>query len=259
MRLRYRVILPLAAATVFGLSAVVFADPDDRRPLERVKGWHTCEKISFDPLRDTVPACTRLIEDGSLGATGLIEVFLARAHAYIFAMTYRGDDDASEEELWQRVLNDTDRALALARELDPPQPELVEKVLEKRGDARGMTSDLLGALSDYTKALATAGDTAAFLLGSRARVYAAMGRYREAVADISAAIQIAPESGRCNLHNWIFQRGEMHEAAGNIEAAIVDYRNTLKTDASHICARQALDRLSKEKAQQTPRGPGIRR
>lgn len=227
--------LVLAAAFQAGTAA--------ERDVDRDRDWEICRSVSFDPLRDTVPACSRLIDSGGLEPAALIEALSQRVGAYIVALTYKYDDSITNAELWQRALADTERAVILARDLDPPDTATLEEALHDRGDARWMTGDLAGAVEDFSEALATSGDSAAFLLGSRARVHAAMGRYDEAIADMSAAIRIAPVTGRSNLHNWIFQRGELHEAAGDVDAAIADYRRTLETDPEHIAAGRALKRL----------------
>lgn len=201
---------------------------------------HNCTQLSFDPLRFDVPSCSRLIDDPAQGLDVRLEALSARARAYAAAITYRADHDVTTEELRAAALADWNEAVALVRESG--KRERLAPFLRERGDARWMTADYEGAIADYNAFLIEREEVSS-VLGSRAMMFEQLGRYDEAIQDMTAAIRLVGPAYCSNLHNWVLQRGEMYEAAGDLAAAERDYRTTLGADPEHNAARAALERI----------------
>lgn len=79
---------------------------------------------------------------------------------------------------------------------------------------------------------------------NRGLLYMTMGDYPNALKDCSKAIALEPK--RPGPH---FNRALLHERMGNIEAALVDYQNTLVADPTYKTAQQRIDALSKPQAE----------
>jgi hypothetical protein len=78
--------------------------------------------------------------------------------------------------------------------------------------------------------------------GVRGQIYAALGRWAEAIADLDTAI-----AGGVSEASTFASRGHAHEASGNREAAIADYcmaltrhNNVDSENAAHAAARERL-------------------
>lgn len=199
-----------------------------------------CKRLSFDPLRGNVPFCSRLIDDPALSRDVRLEALAARARAYVEAITYRAGHDVTERELRAAALADWDDAVVLVRKSG--DRDRLPALLRERGGARWMTADYEGALADYNAYLIEMEEVSA-VLGSRAMMFEQLGRYNEAIQDMTAAIRLVGSEYCSNLHNWVLQRGEMYEAAGDLAAAERDYRITLGADPEHRTARAALERI----------------
>jgi len=79
---------------------------------------------------------------------------------------------------------------------------------------------------------------------NRGLLYMSMGDYPNALKDCSKAIELEPK--RPGPH---FNRAVLHERTGNIEAALVDYQNTLAADPTYKSAQQRIDTLTKQQAE----------
>ena len=89
------------------------------------------------------------------------------------------------------------------------------------GKAKRTLNDPLGAIADFTKAIALKEDfTDAYLV--RAQVLLAMGQAQEALPDVEKAVELAPEEETTYL-----LRGQIQAVLGHVDAALADYQNTL--------------------------------
>jgi tetratricopeptide (TPR) repeat protein len=90
----------------------------------------------------------------------------------------------------------------------------------------------------YERLIAKTPDDGA-LHASLGGVYAAMGRYDDALRELRAAEKLAP----LNPETY-FNRGLIHERRGENEEAAAEYRRGLRYDPSYEPARRALARLT---------------
>jgi tetratricopeptide (TPR) repeat protein len=203
--------------------------------------WDSCGRLSFAPLDQNVPACTRILEANDLTDDRVIAALLARSRAYEFAVTYHRGHTIDKKHLIEKAVADLDRVVTIARKQGGVHSTALQQALQERAALSLQLGQPERAVRDYTSVMQAPGGRIAPVLHGRARAWAAMGRYDEAIADLDELIRAF--EGTSNHHNRIFDRGEMHEAAGNRQAAIEDFRRTLELDPNHGAARAALERL----------------
>ena len=93
-----------------------------------------------------------------------------------------------------------------------------------------MLGDLRAAIADYSAALQMAPPDAWTLL-LRGNVRALSGDLAAAVADYGAALQLDPANVVAST-----RRGDAHQAAGDLEAAVADYTAAITRDPRHSLA-----------------------
>ena len=123
------------------------------------------------------------------------------------------------------------------------------QILIGRGRAFGEMGQYRAAVTDLGDALpyATSAAEQAAILEWRSAAYGALERYSEAIADLTAAHELLPNP----IH--IYQRGLLHQTAGNHASAAADLADFLETadpdatdPASLQDAQTRLDSLSAE-------------
>ena len=164
----------------------------------------------------------RAITDASLALTLKPDIPLAlsaRAHAF------RGKNDLVH------ALEDYDAAIRL-------NPK-VATYYRERGDVRQRSGDLAGAIDDATSAIEiNADDVIAHF--DRAEAYrkraggSGADDFRKALADYDVVVRLKPNN---ELLPWALnQRGHMHHALGEFDAAIADFTLQLGIDSTAIDA-----------------------
>lgn len=204
--------------------------------------WRACDNISYRPLEFTVPACTRLIEQGALGGAELRRALRRRADALYFGSSFLSPEDGEERtRLLEQALADLDRVMATdtggAAAADPPiwlgPPEIA------RADVLYGLGRFEAAVDAYSGAMARRPEAASHARFGRALALGNLGRFEEALADMSELVRLHPDEER----KWVFLRGEMHAKAGRAAAARADFRRVLGLDPDHVGARRGLERL----------------
>ena len=208
-------------------------------PARAADDWRACNNISYRPIEITVPACTRLIEQGDLDTAELRLALRRRADAFYFGSSFKSVQ-AERTALLARALADIDGAIALdPAEAPPGDPPIW---LGSLGLARADVLLELGrskqAAEAYTEAMEKVPGAAAYARFGRALAFANLGRFDAALADMTALVESEPEETK-----WIFLRAEINEKAGRREAAIADYEATLRLNPDYVSAGQALERL----------------
>lgn len=203
--------------------------------------WDECTRLSFAPLDQNIPACTRILANRDLTDDRAIAALLARADAYDFAITYNWSHKIVAEDLLEKAMADLDRAVTIAKKRKGEFSAELRQVLERRGSLSLRLDRPEQAFRDYSSVLQMPEGRSELTLHGRAIASAAMGRHQEAIADINELIRST--KGTLSHRNWIFARGLMNEAAGKRQAAIEDFRLTLEIDPGHHSARTALKRL----------------
>ena len=117
--------------------------------------------------------------------------------------------------------------------LVPGDPDL----LGDRGRAKGLIEDDAGAIADLTAALQAAPDRAGLLV-LRAVSYRYEGQYDAALADLARALEIAPGKPEALL-----ERGLTRERTGDIDGARADYVAVLAQVGEGPTAEAARDAL----------------
>ncbi|HEY7798746.1 MAG TPA: tetratricopeptide repeat protein [Hyphomonadaceae bacterium] len=194
-------------------------------PLER------CTTLSFAPLDVNVPACTALIEANEARDPETLALLLAaRAEAYEFAITYRGEHIVNPAELLADALADLDRAAGM-----DPRHHMA------RGDILFRLSRFEDAAASFTSAIASAPADAPALLERRSMALAAANDTEGAIDDLTAAIRLTTrDADRVRL---LLQRAPLLEAASDRAGAISDYRAAARIDPDRPGPREALSRL----------------
>ena len=142
---------------------------------------------------------------------------------------------------WQRghlsaAQTDLDQAIAL-----DPQDALA---YGGRGLLRYQQGDRDGALADWDQALQ--GNTHnATVYYNRGLLYAQEQQWTAALADLDAAIALQPLLAEAYLH-----RGKVHQALGDLDSAIRDWKLALCNDLRLDEARQCLQSLRQESVNQ---------
>jgi tetratricopeptide (TPR) repeat protein len=211
------------------VSAILAASPAcafaQDAPLDR------CTTLSFAPLDVNVPACTALIEADGIRDPGMLATLLAaRAEAYEFALTYRGEHKVDPDKLLAAALADLDRAAGI-----DPRHHMA------RGDILFRLSRFEDAAASFTSAIAAAPADAPGLLERRSMTLAAANDTEAAIDDLTAAIHLTTrDADRVRL---LLQRGPLREAAGDTARAISDYQAAARLDPNRRGPREALARL----------------
>jgi tetratricopeptide (TPR) repeat protein len=204
--------------------------------------WENCTSLSFAPLDQNIPACTRLIEEEGLADRQLLEALVARAEAYEFAVTYRSNHDVGEAHLLETAAADLDRALLIAK-ANPSQYSVeLPAALSQRAGLSFRLGRYESSSMEYAEALQLSGGQVVSALHGRALALKELGRLDEALSDISAILRIA--KGTPNEANWAFARGELYQSAGRPDEAEADFRQALALQPDHIAARDALLKLN---------------
>jgi len=98
-----------------------------------------------------------------------------------------------------------------------------------RARVLSINGDFGGALADVVAALQTDASPETYL--ERCRIYTAMGRFDEAIADCNTAIEKAP-----NFQQAVVGRADIHRAKGDLDAALKDYNSVLGKNPSNMLA-----------------------
>jgi tetratricopeptide (TPR) repeat protein len=105
-----------------------------------------------------------------------------------------------------------------------------------RGRVRRINGDFDGALADVIAALQTDATPETYL--ERCRIYTAMGRFDEAIADCNTAIGKAP-----NFQQATVGRADIYRAKGDLDAALKDYNSVLGKNPSNMLAHVGRGQL----------------
>lgn len=152
-----------------------------------------------------IPACTRLLESGTLEPAARVAVLKRRAFRY------------TEIEDWRRALRDYDDLASL----DARNPDS----FFFRGTVHLELRQYGRAIEDLSKAIALKPDYGlAFVV--RGKAESARGQYQRAIADFGEALELEPA-----IYEIFCWRGKAHEALGNRDAAIRDFKRGLDRDS----------------------------
>jgi tetratricopeptide (TPR) repeat protein len=132
-----------------------------------------------------------------------------------------------------RSLADLDRAIAA----DPNQANH----RSNRGQTRVAKGDFDGAIADYDKAIELNPKLADAYMG-RGWTYLRKGRAAQGLPDAEKSVQLRPDAGTLDV------RGRIFEALGRKQEAIADYRRALAMDAAFEDAKRGLQRLESKAA-----------
>ncbi len=210
----------LAAAMLTGLAPAAADDVD------------FCMSLSFAPLDMNIPACSRLIEEGGLPDAQMAALYASRAEAYRFARTYSLGHEVDDVELLTLALADFDAAAAL----DPAYRG-------SRGELRYMLGQYDEAVEDFTFMIELEPQSAHYHRLNRSYAYEHLGAFDAALEDVSAALEEA--DGPIDEARLYARRGEIHEAAADLDAAAQDYREVLERRPDHQTVREALERIER--------------
>jgi tetratricopeptide (TPR) repeat protein len=202
-----------------------------------------CLVLSFGPLDTNIPACGRLIASGNLDEKALFGALMARAEAFGWAQTYSFGHKVDPKVLRRSELADLDRAVGIARRLSlrGERDEELPSALSRRATVEDQLGHRERAVGDYTEAIGLAEKPLLLDLFGRSLAYERLGRLEPAIADMSEILRLyANES---NHANHLVRRAELHEAAGDREAALTDYRSAVAAMPDHGAALKALKRL----------------
>ena len=157
--------------------------------------WDDCQAVTRPPV--AIPACTRLVQSGTLRPADKAIALYDRGTAY----RHSGDDD--------RAIADFTEAIGL----DPNRAE----AYNNRGLAYQDKADFDHALADYDKAI-TINRNYAEAYNNRGLVDIAKGLNQQAIADYGRAIAINPR-----LAEAFFGRGTAYQNLNQFDLAIADY------------------------------------
>jgi hypothetical protein len=130
----------LCACTI-GVASCATAQFNDQ--LER------CTTLSFAPLDVNVPACTALLGDAeAFDESTLAAIYVARAEAYEFGITYHGDRDVRADELLALAIEDLSAAISVTS-----APAARSALHLRRAQLREGAGDTDGAITDYRAVL----------------------------------------------------------------------------------------------------------
>lgn len=131
--------------------------------------------------------------------------------------------DQGEDEL---AIADYTKAVRL-------QPDAADAAAwyQNRGLARYALGDLKGALEDYEQSLKVGGPEATLLL-SRGDVYVDQRKFRDAIEDYTAAIELAPE----DTHTWNSRCWARAAQGRNLDRALEDCEKALSLDRANSYA-----------------------
>ncbi len=139
-------------------------------------------------------------------------MFLASGALYHDKITPRCDDSDVQSE-WVESLTTCTTMLA-DKELDPEERS---DILAARGRVHARLERNREALADYSAALKLA-PRDSYTLYNRALIYAQMGNYRRAIEDFDASLKLRPDNDDTYL-----QRGLAKLDAGDLPAAVADF------------------------------------
>jgi tetratricopeptide (TPR) repeat protein len=110
-----------------------------------------------------------------------------------------------------------------AMALRPGMPGLIQQ----RGLTRWLHGDHQGGLEDYSAALEMTPEPArGSIYSSRGSMYLELGRLRQAVDDLSRAVEILPDC------SWVYlDRGKALAGLGDYEGAIADFTETYRLES----------------------------
>lgn len=175
--------------------------------------WRDCERGAPDAA---VEGCQLLIDSGLAKDAELADLYVRQGRA----LRDRGDLD--------RALQSLDAALSIA-------PTTTAYAL--RGTVHYKKENWDAAIADYTEAIrrdASNGEA----LNNRAWTYYRTGRAREGLPDADAAVRLLAKEA----YAWD-TRAHIHEALGNRDAALSDYRAALAIDPAYADSKAGLARL----------------
>jgi tetratricopeptide (TPR) repeat protein len=202
-----------------------------------------CFSQTFAPLDYTIPACDLLIGSAGLDDATLFAALMSRAEAWSWAVAYKSDHDISDAELLTEQLADLELAVSLARRLSAEMnfADELHRAISERAAALLRSGDNVRAIEDYSEAI---GRSEYFDLSSylgRSLAFEALGAPQFAIADMTTIIELT--IGQGNHANWLVRRAELHEANGDPQAAILDYRSALVFVPGNPTAIDSLQRL----------------
>ncbi len=206
--------------------------------------WRRCNNISFRSLEFTVPPCSRLIEQGALDDTELRLALRRRADALFYGSHFLRATEAELAErarLLTQALHDLDQAIALGPGGSAPAdpPFWLGSLGKGRADVLFELARFAEAANAYGDVMQQAAEPDSSAQLGRALSLANLGRFDEALADMSKLVRSYPDEAE----QWIFLRAEINERAGRSEAAIADYEAVLRRVPDHSGASQGRERL----------------
>ena len=103
----------------------------------------------------------------------------------------------------------------------------IARLSVKRGVARYDRGELEHAVADFTRALSLAPDPITYF--ERGRTYCLLGRFREAIADLTEASRSNHPSDEFRFHVWLF-RGISYRESGEYQRALDDFQTALRVN-----------------------------
>jgi tetratricopeptide (TPR) repeat protein len=234
IRARGRVRLILGAASIALVGVLALGVPT------RAAGQGVLDDCLTGEPGNRMSACTRAIEDASIGASNRAIAYVERARMYESAgdwgraiADYDGAIklDANNADYYfarggaYAAKGDNIRAIenyGLAIKVDPDEAEY----RATRGAACQAMGDVEGAIVDLTDAIHLDAKIPSTYF-YRADAYRAHGLLDRAIADFSEAIRLEPTASGA-----YFARAEVYRAMLNNERAIADYNQAIRLDDS---------------------------
>jgi len=204
---------------------------------------HVCSMQTEKLADERIAACTRMIEQSHLKGRPAGVAYALRGLAYLdrgdianaiadlnlavtlapdFAPAYQNRGNAwYARGKYGQAIADYDTAIKLDPEKSAPYLN--------RATVRRDLGNLAGALEDYEKAVSL-GANSAKLYAGRGQVYLRQHDTARAIADFDHAVRLGPSA-----ENFM-QLAQAHEAAGNLDQALHDYRDAIMIDPKRVDA-----------------------
>ena len=234
MHLMHHFKLACAMITLTALLPAVAA-ADDRA---------VCDRLG-SPRDAALAACTRILEAGGMDARETAATLVSRGlHYWVSELVrlYPVRDSLIDRGMFYLARQDYDRAvtdLIEARKLDPYHPSPLSG-LAVAATARG---DYPQALALYEQAIRQAPHLM-WLYRNRAETYLNMGEHDKALDDVQRSLAVFRRDASA-----LNQRGRIYEAMGRKQDAIADFRAALALDQgakANADSRAGLRRLGVE-------------
>ena len=243
LNIRFAWLIAALSLSALAAATIALSGAQAQSPAARICNLQT-EKLAAE----RIAACTRLLEGGRLHGKDAGVVYAQRGAAYLdrsnianaiadlnlavtlapdFAAAYRNRGNALYARgSYAKAAADYDAAI----KLDPQSAA----AYVSRASVRRDLGNLKGALEDFQKAI-DLGASDAKLYAGRAQVFMREHDVARAIADFDHAVRLAPSADN------FMQLAQAHEAAGNLDHALRDYRDAIMIDPKRIDAytRQA--------------------